>query len=97
MSEVPLNTEELVEFDAYLKTSSEVTAYKLRQEVTEAAHRLEFLMNYADLSRMFQFQNIKVSIWKYLYIDIGLCMHKCSSSRMLMESSKRDRKEIKRI
>ncbi|XP_052628381.1 dynein axonemal heavy chain 3 [Harpia harpyja] len=50
MSEVPLNTEELVEFGAYLKTSSEVTAFKLRQEVTEAAHRLEFLMNYADLS-----------------------------------------------
>ncbi|NXH72361.1 DYH3 protein, partial [Hydrobates tethys] len=50
MSEVPLNTEELVEFNAYLKKSSEVTVFKLRQEVTEAAHRLEFLMDYADLS-----------------------------------------------
>ncbi|NXT35371.1 DYH3 protein, partial [Pelecanoides urinatrix] len=50
LSEVPLNTEELVEFDAYLKKSSEVTVFKLRQEVTEAAHRLEFLMDYADLS-----------------------------------------------
>ncbi|XP_028942182.1 dynein heavy chain 3, axonemal-like, partial [Antrostomus carolinensis] len=50
MSEVPLNTEELVKFDAYLKKCSEVTAFKLRQEVTEAAHRLEFLMDYADLS-----------------------------------------------
>ncbi|KAK0675118.1 DYH3 protein, partial [Pygoscelis papua] len=50
ISEVPLNTEELVEFDAYLKKSSEVTVLKLRQEVAEAAHRLEFLMGYADLS-----------------------------------------------
>uniref|UniRef100_A0A8C4VID0 Dynein axonemal heavy chain 3 n=1 Tax=Falco tinnunculus TaxID=100819 RepID=A0A8C4VID0_FALTI len=50
MSEVPLNTEELVEFDAYLKKSNEVTVFKLRQEVAEAAHRLEFLMDYANLS-----------------------------------------------
>ncbi|NXW28891.1 DYH3 protein, partial [Phaetusa simplex] len=50
LSEVPLSTEEIVEFDAYLKKSSQVTVRKLRQEVTEAAHRLEFLMDYADLS-----------------------------------------------
>ncbi|NXN55853.1 DYH3 protein, partial [Rynchops niger] len=50
LSEVPLSAEEIVEFDAYLKKSSEVTVPKLRQEVVEAAHRLEFLMNYADLS-----------------------------------------------
>lgn len=62
LSDVPLNTEELVEFDAYLKKSSEVTVFKLRQEVTEAAHRLEFLMEYADLSCMSQLQNTKVSI-----------------------------------
>lgn len=59
---MPLNTEELVEFDAYLKKSSEVTVRKLRQEVAEAAHRLEFLMDYADLSCMSQLQNIKVSV-----------------------------------
>jgi len=62
LSEVPLNTEELVEFDAYLKKSSEVTAFKMRREVFEAAHRLEFLMDYADLSCMSQLQNTKVSI-----------------------------------
>ncbi|XP_074961219.1 dynein axonemal heavy chain 3 [Phalacrocorax aristotelis] len=50
IGEVPLNTEDLVEFDAYLKKSSEVTVFKLRQEVTEAARRLEFLMDHADLS-----------------------------------------------
>ncbi|NXW95358.1 DYH3 protein, partial [Alopecoenas beccarii] len=50
MKEVPQNTEELVELDAYLKKSSEVTVLELRKEVVGAARRLEFLMNYADLS-----------------------------------------------
>lgn len=60
MREVPQNTEELVELDAYLKKSSEVTVLQLRKEVVGAARRLEFLMNYADLSCMSQLQNIKV-------------------------------------
>ncbi|OPJ87550.1 dynein heavy chain 3, axonemal isoform A [Patagioenas fasciata monilis] len=50
MREVPQNTEELVELDAYLKKSSEVTVLQLKKEVVGAARRLEFLMNYADLS-----------------------------------------------
>ncbi|NXH21208.1 DYH3 protein, partial [Bucco capensis] len=50
LSEMPQNTEELVELDAYLKKCNEVTVYKLRREVNEAAHRLQFLMDYADLS-----------------------------------------------
>uniref|UniRef100_A0A8B9DMY1 Dynein axonemal heavy chain 3 n=1 Tax=Anser cygnoides TaxID=8845 RepID=A0A8B9DMY1_ANSCY len=72
MSELPLNTEELVEFDAFLKKSSKVTASKLRQEVSEAARRLEFLMDYADLSSMSHLQIMKVSTWKCLYIDTGI-------------------------
>ncbi|XP_009876528.1 PREDICTED: dynein heavy chain 3, axonemal [Apaloderma vittatum] len=50
VNEVPLNAEELVELEAYLKKSSEVTVCKLRREVAKAACRLEFLMDYADLS-----------------------------------------------
>lgn len=62
MSEEPLSTEEIVEFDTYLKKCSEVTVFKLRREVAKAAHRLKFLMDYADLSCMSELQNIKVSI-----------------------------------
>ncbi|XP_071616680.1 dynein axonemal heavy chain 3 [Heliangelus exortis] len=51
MNEVPQNTEELVEYDAYLKKSSEVTVFDLKKKVAEAAHRLKFLMDYACLSR----------------------------------------------
>lgn len=49
LSEVPQDTEQLVELIEYLKKSREVTVYKLRQEVAKAAQRLEFLMEYADL------------------------------------------------
>ncbi|XP_010001540.1 PREDICTED: dynein heavy chain 3, axonemal [Chaetura pelagica] len=50
MSEVPQNTEELVEYDTFLKKSSGVTVFKLRDDVAEAAQRLRFLMEYAHLS-----------------------------------------------
>ncbi|NXU51136.1 DYH3 protein, partial [Turnix velox] len=63
LSVVPLNTEEIVEFDAFLKKSSEVTVHKLKQEVSEAAHRLEFLMDYADLSYDDIILNSKVFHW----------------------------------
>uniref|UniRef100_A0A8C3EWU4 Dynein axonemal heavy chain 3 n=1 Tax=Corvus moneduloides TaxID=1196302 RepID=A0A8C3EWU4_CORMO len=52
MSEVPQNTEQLVEYEAFLKKSSEVTVIKLNKELIKAAHRLQILMDYADLSRM---------------------------------------------
>lgn len=52
MSEVPQNTEQLVEYEAFLKKSSEVTVVKLNKELIKAAHRLQILMDYADLSRM---------------------------------------------
>ncbi|KAJ7400487.1 hypothetical protein BTVI_105082 [Pitangus sulphuratus] len=51
MSEVPQNTEQLVEYDAFLKKSSEVTVVKLKKDLIKAARRLQVLMDYADLSR----------------------------------------------
>uniref|UniRef100_A0A8C0VQ27 Dynein axonemal heavy chain 3 n=1 Tax=Cyanistes caeruleus TaxID=156563 RepID=A0A8C0VQ27_CYACU len=50
MSEVPQNTEQLVEYDAFLKKSSEVTVVKLQKDLAKAANRLQILMDYADLS-----------------------------------------------
>ncbi|KAL2299010.1 hypothetical protein Nmel_014623 [Mimus melanotis] len=50
MSEVPQNTEQLVEYDAFLKKSSEVTVVKLQKELVNAGQRLQVLMDYADLS-----------------------------------------------
>ncbi|ELW62513.1 Dynein heavy chain 3, axonemal [Tupaia chinensis] len=49
VSEVPANTEELVFLIGFLKKSSDVTVFKLRRQLRDAAERLEFLMDYADL------------------------------------------------
>uniref|UniRef100_A0A8C0VQQ8 Dynein axonemal heavy chain 3 n=1 Tax=Cyanistes caeruleus TaxID=156563 RepID=A0A8C0VQQ8_CYACU len=46
MSEVPQNTEQLVEYDAFLKKSSEVTVVKLQKDLAKAANRLQILMDY---------------------------------------------------
>lgn len=51
VSEIPANTEELVSLIAFLKKSSDVTVFKLRRQLRDAAERLEFLMDYADLTR----------------------------------------------
>ncbi|NXA07095.1 DYH3 protein, partial [Sapayoa aenigma] len=50
MDEVPQNTEELVEYEAFLKKSSEVTVVRLKKDLIKAARRLQVLMDYADLS-----------------------------------------------
>ncbi|XP_039631019.1 dynein heavy chain 3, axonemal [Polypterus senegalus] len=49
ISSVPQSTEELVLQEEYLKQASEVTVHKLRDEISEAANRLEFLLDYATL------------------------------------------------
>ncbi|XP_042197106.1 dynein axonemal heavy chain 3 [Callorhinchus milii] len=49
ISEIPETTEELVILDQFLKKASEVTVYKLKDEIYEAAERLDFLLDYATL------------------------------------------------
>lgn len=49
---MPQSTEQLVEYDAFLKKSSEVTVVKLQKELVKAGQRLQVLMDYADLSGM---------------------------------------------
>ncbi|XP_041362756.1 dynein heavy chain 3, axonemal-like isoform X2 [Gigantopelta aegis] len=47
VSEIPETTSELVEIQEFLKTSMEITVYKLMDEINEAANRLMFLLDYA--------------------------------------------------
>ncbi|XP_038676444.1 dynein heavy chain 3, axonemal isoform X3 [Scyliorhinus canicula] len=49
ISEIPETTEELVNLDTFVKKSSEVTITKLKEEIFEAADRLDFLLDYATL------------------------------------------------
>ncbi|XP_055507859.1 dynein axonemal heavy chain 3 [Leucoraja erinacea] len=48
--EIPESTEELVELDTYMKKASDVLIVKLKEEIFEAADRLDFLLDFATLS-----------------------------------------------
>jgi len=50
LTRTPASTEELVSLGQYLKTASEVTVHRLKDEIQEAAHRLDFLLDYASLT-----------------------------------------------
>ncbi|XP_069839891.1 dynein axonemal heavy chain 3 isoform X1 [Dendropsophus ebraccatus] len=57
VSEVPANTEDLVALADFLRTSSDVTVYKLKDEISEAVSRLMFLLDYATL----QYDDLKLN------------------------------------
>ena len=49
LGETPTTTAEIVALAEFLRESSEVTVFKLKDEVDEAANRLMFLLDYAFL------------------------------------------------
>ncbi|XP_074409026.1 dynein axonemal heavy chain 3 isoform X4 [Zonotrichia albicollis] len=65
MSEVPQSTEQLVESEAFLKKSSDVTVIKLKKDLEKAAQRLQVLMDYADLSD----EDINLNSTVFLWLD----------------------------
>ncbi|XP_037670654.1 dynein heavy chain 3, axonemal isoform X2 [Choloepus didactylus] len=65
VSEIPTNTEELVLLIEFLKKSSDITVFKLRRQLRDAAERLEFLMDYADLPQ----EDIKLNSTLFLWPD----------------------------
>uniref|UniRef100_A0A803W9U6 Dynein axonemal heavy chain 3 n=1 Tax=Ficedula albicollis TaxID=59894 RepID=A0A803W9U6_FICAL len=73
MSEVPQNIEQLVEYEAFLKKSREVTVVKLQKELIKAEQRLQLLMDYAYLSGSLQQLNADEiseevgNMWRTMY------------------------------
>lgn len=67
VSEIPVNTGELVFLIEFLKKSSDVTVFKLRRQLKDAAERLEFLMDYADLPRKSSVMCVHATLCVYLY------------------------------
>ncbi|XP_064624417.1 dynein axonemal heavy chain 3-like [Lineus longissimus] len=57
VSEMPDTTEGLVGLQEYLRNSMDVTVYKLKDEIDEAANRLQFLLDYA----IFPYEDIKLN------------------------------------
>ncbi|CAH8611141.1 unnamed protein product [Schistosoma intercalatum] len=50
LGETPMNTEDLVKLQTYLREVGNTLIFKLKEEVAEAAERLNFLLDYALLS-----------------------------------------------
>uniref|UniRef100_A0A8C5QWI6 Dynein axonemal heavy chain 3 n=3 Tax=Leptobrachium TaxID=161697 RepID=A0A8C5QWI6_9ANUR len=57
VKETPTNTVDLVALTEFLRTSRDVTVYKLKDEISEAASRLAFLLDYATL----QYDDLKLN------------------------------------
>ncbi|CAH8647966.1 unnamed protein product [Schistosoma rodhaini] len=50
LNETPMDTEDLVKLQTYLREVSNTLVFKLKEEIAEAAERLNFLLDYALLS-----------------------------------------------
>ncbi|XP_074179212.1 dynein axonemal heavy chain 3 [Rhinolophus sinicus] len=87
VSEIPVNTEELVTLIKFLKKSSDVTVFKLRRQLRDAIERLEFLMDYADLPQEDIKLNSALLLWPDQIEDVF------ENSRNLL-FSKRDQAEM---
>ncbi|XP_076997717.1 dynein axonemal heavy chain 3 [Tamandua tetradactyla] len=87
VSEIPANTEELVVLIEFLKKSSDITVFKLRRQLRDAAERLEFLMDYADLPQ----EDIKLNSTLFLWPDQIEDIFENSRNLLL---SKRDQAEM---
>ncbi|XP_077979573.1 dynein axonemal heavy chain 3-like isoform X2 [Glandiceps talaboti] len=57
VSETPETTEEVVNLAEYLRQAQDVLVFKLKDEIEEAASRLDFLLDYANLP----FEDIKLN------------------------------------
>ncbi|XP_058892872.1 dynein axonemal heavy chain 3 [Kogia breviceps] len=87
VSEIPVNTGELVSLIEFLKKSSDVTVFKLRRQLRDAAERLKFLMDYADLPQ----EDIKLNSTLFLWPDQIEDIFENSRNLLL---SKRDQAEM---
>ncbi|XP_035261919.1 dynein heavy chain 3, axonemal [Anguilla anguilla] len=78
ISRLPENSEELVALNQYLKKSSEVTVYKLKEEIGEAANRLNFLLDFATLSD----EDLKLNSTVFHWPDQILTLFEQSKNRL---------------
>ncbi|XP_061175178.1 dynein axonemal heavy chain 3-like [Saccostrea echinata] len=78
VSDVPDTTEEIVALQEYLKTSSDVTVYKLKDEIEDAASRLMFLLDYA----IFPSEDIKLNSTVFHWPEHIKTVFELSSSRI---------------
>ncbi|XP_061086442.1 dynein axonemal heavy chain 3 [Conger conger] len=78
ISRLPENSEELVALNQYLKKSSEVTVHKLKEEIQEAANRLNFLLDFATLPD----EDLKLNSTVFHWPDQILTLFEQSKNRL---------------
>ncbi|XP_053350493.1 dynein axonemal heavy chain 3 [Clarias gariepinus] len=89
---VPGNTEELVELCHFLKHTSDVTVHTLRDEISEAAQRLQFLLDYATLTDDDFKLNSRVFHWpEKINTVCEVCKDKLANQRLCVEDQLRNR------
>ncbi|KAM5227717.1 LOW QUALITY PROTEIN: dynein axonemal heavy chain 3 [Ctenodactylus gundi] len=92
VSEIPANTKELVFLIDFLKKSSDVTVFKLRRQLRDAAERLEFLMDYADLPH----EDIKLNSTLFLWPDQIEDVFESSRNLLLNKRDQAEKELIRR-
>ncbi|KAJ8399893.1 hypothetical protein AAFF_G00406230 [Aldrovandia affinis] len=93
ISKIPENTEELVALNQYLKQSSEVTIHKLKEEIKEAANRLNFLLDFATLPD----EDVKLNSTVFHWPDQILLLFEQSKSRLASYKEDAEDHLLKRI
>ncbi|CAL8075896.1 unnamed protein product [Calicophoron daubneyi] len=90
LSETPPDTESLVNLQAYMRDVSNTLVFKLKDEVAEAAERLNFLLDYAFLSA----DDIKLNSTLFYWPEHILCVFDVTSTRvnMLRETAEEELK-----
>ena len=78
VSEMPENTEAIVHLQEYLRECNEVTVYKLKDEIDEAANRLIFLLDFAILP----YEDIKLNSTVFHWPDHIKTVFELSQSRL---------------
>ncbi|MGH0118801.1 UNVERIFIED_CONTAM: hypothetical protein FKN15_062263 [Acipenser sinensis] len=91
--ELNKSTEEMVALTEYLKVASEVTVHKLKDEICEAASRLEFLMGYATLS----YEDVKLNSNAFHWPDQIQAVFELNRSRLAIRREHAEESLLKKI
>nr|XP_026696681.1 dynein heavy chain 3, axonemal [Ciona intestinalis] len=93
VSEMPESTVDLVALVEFLKTSNDVTIHELKEEIHNAADRLEFLLDYATLP----YEDIKLNSNVFHWPDQIHTVFDINRSRLLNRRESAEDKLRKRI
>ncbi|XP_043945444.1 dynein axonemal heavy chain 3 [Protopterus annectens] len=93
ISEAPESTENMVALVEYLRKASEVTVHKLKDEIAEAANRLEFLLDYAT----FSYEDIKLNSTVFHWPDQIQTEFEINRGRLLSRRETAEEELKKRI